>query len=168
VTVVTATGIYAVNKLVPKKWIRVLLYVVILGTVNWGVLPFVDLVPDFPMNPAVLSLLSKLGGVVFSGVLLAIAKDRFYLALWSVLMAAALGNGLSNVLPPFATIDFIYSRTLYDWLGLGVFNVADFLTDLFLVGLTLYSLFKLVTLGWRKKVPKNASPTEEAPTPPKA
>jgi lipoprotein signal peptidase len=40
-------------------------------------------------------------------------------------LAGVLGNTVSLFIPPFAAIDFLYSRPVDAVLGLGVFNVAD-------------------------------------------
>jgi lipoprotein signal peptidase len=57
---------------------------------------------------------------------------------WRLLAAAGLGNVLSMLLPPFAVVDFVYSKYVHAVFGLAIFNFADvyFEVGLILIVLT--------------------------------
>jgi len=57
------------------------------------------------------------------------------------LFAGGLGNLLSHFYPPYRVIDFIYVEGSYEWLRIGVFNIADLAANAGLLGIILSAIF---------------------------
>jgi lipoprotein signal peptidase len=92
-------------------------------------------------------------------------RSVFFVGLWrlvtsgpwkralTALTAAALGNFLSSVYPPFEIVDFIYSAPVSRLLGVGVMNLADYYYD---AGLLLLIL-ALADVVWRRFISRSVS-----------
>jgi lipoprotein signal peptidase len=71
--------------------------------------------------------------------------------LWKVgallFAAAATGNFLSFLYPPFGIVDFIWSPPLHRGIGLGIFNFADILWHFGIIVFVFATLTSLGSLG---------------------
>ena len=75
------------------------------------------------------SLTARASGCVLFLTVLWIVRRSPWRAPAVLFAAAALGNGISQALPPHAIVDFIYSAPLTRFAGHGVMNVADLYFD---------------------------------------
>ena len=82
------------------------------------------------------------------GVLWWLVWMTFQRPLWKVgallFAAAATGNFLSFLYPPFGIVDFIWSPPLHRAIGLGVFNFADILWNF---GIVVFAVAMPTSLG---------------------
>jgi|GEM_PF-2499087 len=80
--------------------------------------------PEILRKLFVAELWSSAGFLVTLWVLLT-ARGSLWRFPAGLVAASSVSNCLDLVVPPYAAVDYMYSRLSSDWLGLGVFNLAD-------------------------------------------
>ena len=106
-----------------KHWRKV---AVCLGGLTVGAVLGMAMAPALLSLPAPLQVIVLRGAGVFAVVVIwrLVPRGVWKLSL-TLLAAAAIGNALSLLYPPFMIVDFMYSRLAAMTLYYGVFNVAD-------------------------------------------
>ncbi len=143
-------GILLIAHYIKKKSIRVSMYCLSLLACGMMFSILTRITPEITLGATMVGIVCKFGSLSLAFVVLCLIKDEVYLVLWSLLLAAGIGNTLSLILPPFGTVDFIYSRFLNKLNGTGVFNLADLMVDIFCVGIAFYSVLLLVIVISRR------------------
>jgi hypothetical protein len=89
--------------------------------------------------------LARAGGATLFTSLWCLAPPGWWRIATTLLAAAALGNLVSLIFPPYAITDFLFSRPVSSLLGWGVFNIADLYYFVGIVGLVVALLIALAS-----------------------
>ncbi|MBD0254562.1 MAG: signal peptidase II [Cytophagales bacterium] len=75
------------------------------------------------------SWFTKAGAVFLYGSIFLVLQNKVLKALLAVIIGCGLGNLVNHFYPPYHVIDFLYWDLLYQWLKMGIFNLADVLIN---------------------------------------
>ncbi len=95
------------------------------------------------------SWFTKVGAVFLYGSIFYVLQNKVLKTLLAVIIGCGLGNLANHFYPPYHVIDFLYSDLLYQWLKMGIFNLADLLinaAELLIIAYLLYWLGKKIAV----------------------
>jgi lipoprotein signal peptidase len=75
------------------------------------------------------SWFTKAGAIFLYGSIFWVLQNKVLKTLLAVIIGCGLGNLINHFYPPYHVIDFLYSDLLYQWLKMGIFNLADVLIN---------------------------------------
>lgn len=96
------------------------------------------------------SIIAKITGIAFYTTLVIVIKQHYLRIFLLLIIAAGIGNLLNHFYYPYRVIDFIYIEGIYEILGIGVFNIADLLVDIGLLGF----IITVIVMGVHKLIRK--------------
>ena len=90
------------------------------------------------------SVLGKLCVLIIWGTIFYFVKDKLIRYSMILVIACGIGNLISHFYPPFLVIDFIYIDGLYEFVKIGIFNLADLSYNIGAVALIISLLIWLI------------------------
>jgi lipoprotein signal peptidase len=145
-------GIIICKKNIKRKPIRGIIYFCLFIGISTLIYEISLLIPSFTINNYLSTVLRFIGPLFLISIIVFYTSEKVYVILWSLLLGAGLGNFINQFYPPFAVIDYLYIGKFHELIGLGVFNVADIVVDMFIVLSIIYFPVYLIQeiIKWRK------------------
>lgn len=131
---------------IKKRIIRIMIYFLFYILFSLTYVHVVPFLPDYNISPYFITIIKSIGALFLFSTILYFIKDHFYSILWAIYLGGGFGNFLNSFYPPFYPVDFINSKFINKYLGLGIFNFADLFVTLALILIIVYSLYLLIHL----------------------
>lgn len=125
-----------INKI--HKWLIGIGILIILSITNSSLKTYFNAYEFTNWNTSVFSKISSI--CIFMAIFF-MAKNYYLKLFLSVILSAGMGNLISHFYYPYKIIDFIYVEGLYELFKIGVFNVADLIFNLGLIGFSISIFF---------------------------
>jgi lipoprotein signal peptidase len=155
---VAGTILYLTKNVKFKLWQKSVIVLLAL-TLYVGLQMNISNIRTYVFDDYFISWFTKIGAMTLVFGLFIISKDKWLKVILISYFSCGLGNLISHFYPPFAVIDFISAPLLYDFLRLGICNLADILADICLILLVIRLL-----IIWFKtlyfKMTNNTKPIE--------
>lgn len=87
------------------------------------------------------SVVVKFAALLFFGVLLTFLKNQTMRYFFWAIIAAGIGNLACHFYSPYYVVDFLLVEGSYELLRIGIFNIADMVLFLSIIGIVINSLF---------------------------
>lgn len=129
---VSGTILYLTKSLKFKLWQKLLIVFFAL-TLYVGIQLNISNIKTYVFDDYFISWFTKIGAITLVFGLFIISKDKWLKVILISYFSCGLGNLISHFYPPFAVIDFISAPLLYDFLHLGICNIADILADICII-----------------------------------
>lgn len=139
-------------KLVYKAFLVIAMYFI----VSLSVVMLQPILVEVIVSTWVASVIAKLTGLIIYGVIFYLVKDALVKFFVAFLLACGVGNLLSCFYFPYEVIDFIYVDCASGFFELGVFNFADFVFDVGVIGVLISVMIFMI----RKRMNVKAKTSE--------
>ncbi|WP_028972494.1 signal peptidase II [Spirochaeta cellobiosiphila] len=135
-----------VNKIIRGDKLRIVIFIALIYGLSYINIQLPSIGFLHSWSPRSIALI-KFSGIIWMVFLFFhYTKIKSYAYLWGMLLAAALGNAVNYLIPPYGAVDFISSEYLTRRIGMGIFNFADVLVYLFGILFLLRILLSLFTI----------------------
>jgi lipoprotein signal peptidase len=100
--------------------------------------------PNINISDSVTSVVLRVVTLIICGVFFCLSKSKWVRLSFLLILAGGAGNLISFFYPPFRVIDFISIKGSYELVRIGVFNLADLVFYIGLIGLIISALVEEV------------------------
>jgi lipoprotein signal peptidase len=114
------------------------------------------------ISPWITSIVGKLSSLIVWCTIFYFVKDKLIRYSMILVIACGIGNLISHFYPPFLIVDFIYVDKLYEFVKIGVFNLADLSYNIGIIALIISliiwlirKLKQIIPIFYQKKLRKS-------------